>query len=409
MLQYVKKKSLITTMEIDNSHNILIVDDKPENLLTLRAILEDLPVNIISTTSSKDALILLLQHEFALVILDVLMPEMSGFEVGQLMKRYEKTKYIPIIYITALKDGQEYKFKGYEVGAVDYLIKPVDPLILRNKVKVFLSLYMQRKELVVLTQRLAKSEEKYRKLIETTIDAVFITDTDTGVIIDANQQAENMIGFPKEKIIGMHQENLYLVNEKERYEQMLMDIVEGKKHIHSALSVVHRSGRSKSVDVYSSVFELDGKMVMASFFRDTTETKETKEALIKKNTYLENILNTFTDMAIIAADLNFNILYYNPIAESMFGCTIKCLKELKLTDIYNIINSSNIDFNKAIEILKKNAVYTFTVEYKQEQSHHLLINAKLTAIRDNNNKMAGYLLICNEITPHITQKNSLDK
>ena len=132
-------------MNSNEKINILLIDDKPENLLSLEAILQELDVNMHKANSGNKGLALLLEHDFALVLLDVQMPEMDGFEAARLMRGLEKTKHIPIIFITALNKDEKYIFKGYETGAVDYLFKPVEPEILTSKVTVFLDLYRQKK------------------------------------------------------------------------------------------------------------------------------------------------------------------------------------------------------------------------------------------------------------------------
>jgi signal transduction histidine kinase/HPt (histidine-containing phosphotransfer) domain-containing protein len=124
--------------------NILIVDDRVENLRALEKILERPGLNIKKATSGNEALALLLEHDFALVLLDVRMPEMDGFETAELMRGNKETKRIPIIFVTAISKEQKHVFKGYESGAVDYLFKPLDPDILKSKVNIFLELYRQK-------------------------------------------------------------------------------------------------------------------------------------------------------------------------------------------------------------------------------------------------------------------------
>lgn len=130
-------------MEVKNI-NILIVDDRPENLFVLESILEGMNCNIIKAISGNQALSLMIDYEFALVLLDVQMPEMDGFETAELMRSNSRTRYIPIIFVTAISKEQKCIFKGYEVGAVDYLFKPIEPIILQSKVKVFIELYNQK-------------------------------------------------------------------------------------------------------------------------------------------------------------------------------------------------------------------------------------------------------------------------
>lgn len=127
--------------------DILIVDDRPENLMVLESILENPEYNIVKANSGNEALGLMLEYDFALVLLDVQMPEMDGFETAELMRGSEKTKHIPIIFVTAISKEQKCIFKGYEVGAVDYLFKPIEPIILKSKVNVFIDLYCQKRML----------------------------------------------------------------------------------------------------------------------------------------------------------------------------------------------------------------------------------------------------------------------
>lgn len=145
-----------------NKMDILIVDDRPENLLVLESILEDLELNIIKATSGNEALGLMLEYDFALVLLDVQMPEMNGFEVAELMRGSEKTSQVPIIFVTAISKNQECMFKGYEVGAVDYLFKPIEPIILKSKVKVFIELQKQKQE---LKKQAAMLQQKVNELL----------------------------------------------------------------------------------------------------------------------------------------------------------------------------------------------------------------------------------------------------
>ncbi|AJG99456.1 diguanylate cyclase domain-containing protein [Clostridium beijerinckii] len=132
-------------MKQNNNTNILIVDDRQDNLLVLESLLEDMECNIIKATSGNEALSLMLDYEFALVLLDVQMPEMDGFETAEFMRMNSKTRYVPIIFVTAISKEKMCIFKGYEKGAVDYLFKPIEPIILQSKVRVFLELYNQKK------------------------------------------------------------------------------------------------------------------------------------------------------------------------------------------------------------------------------------------------------------------------
>ncbi|MEE4241163.1 MAG: diguanylate cyclase [Desulfopila sp.] len=150
---------------------ILIVDDRPENLFVLESLIDAPDVELIRAASGNEALAKVLDHDFALVLLDVQMPGMDGYEVAELMRGNRITRNIPIIFVTAKHKEQASIFKGYDSGAVDYLFKPLEPVILKGKVGVFLELYRQKKELEdktrELDRRLADLEE-LKSLLERT-------------------------------------------------------------------------------------------------------------------------------------------------------------------------------------------------------------------------------------------------
>jgi CheY-like chemotaxis protein len=126
---------------------ILLVDDREENLIALEAILSSLDLVPVRARSGEEALKALLNTEFALILLDVRMPGMDGFETAAHIKRRERTRNIPIIFLTVVDSAPDYAFRGYAAGAVDYLTKPFDPWVLRAKVSVFADLYNMNKRL----------------------------------------------------------------------------------------------------------------------------------------------------------------------------------------------------------------------------------------------------------------------
>ncbi|MDH6127687.1 CheY-like chemotaxis protein [Kitasatospora sp. GP82] len=126
---------------------ILLVDDRPENLLALEAILSALDQTLVRASSGEEALKALLTDDFAVILLDVQMPGMDGFETASHIKRRERTRDIPIIFLTAINHGPHHTFRGYAAGAVDYISKPFDPWVLRAKVSVFVDLYTKNCQL----------------------------------------------------------------------------------------------------------------------------------------------------------------------------------------------------------------------------------------------------------------------
>ncbi|MEH1784244.1 MAG: response regulator [Nostoc sp.] len=174
-------------MQMEPKVNILLVDDKLENLLALEAILEKLGENLVRATSGEEALRCLLHQDFAVILLDVQMPGMDGFETATLIRNRGRSRHTPIIFLTAFSTSDQMLFKGYALGAVDYLLKPLDPNILTSKVIVFVELFkkteavkQQAAQLVAVNTELRQSEERFRSLSTCSPVGIFETDTEGG-------------------------------------------------------------------------------------------------------------------------------------------------------------------------------------------------------------------------------------
>jgi CheY-like chemotaxis protein len=132
---------------IRQTPRVLAVDDRRENLLALQAILEGLPIELVAVTSGEDALKRLLVEDYAVILLDAHMPGMDGFETAGHVKQRERTRHIPILFLTAVDYDPHLAFRGYQAGAVDYITKPFDPWVLRSKVAVFVDLWTTHTQL----------------------------------------------------------------------------------------------------------------------------------------------------------------------------------------------------------------------------------------------------------------------
>src|SRR5690349_13434732 len=158
---------------------ILLVDDREDNLMAIESILTQDGYTFVKATSGREALkVLLSEYDFALILMDVKMPNLNGFETASLIYEREKLKHIPIVFITAHSYGDENIFKGYRAGAVDYIYKPINPELLRAKVSVFIELYKKNAALVVQEQKLTainkslEIEINERKISEDKIKAL---------------------------------------------------------------------------------------------------------------------------------------------------------------------------------------------------------------------------------------------
>ena len=196
---------------------VLLVDDRPENLLALEAILEPLNLVLVRAHSGEEALKHVLQQEFAVILLDVQMPGLNGFETAQIIKSRERSRAIPIIFLTAISKEEEYVFKGYEVGAVDYMFKPFQPDILRSKVLVFVDLYRQQQQLKRQEEQLREGERRelelrhraellerearLEEIVGSAMDAIVTFDADLRVTL-FNAAAERMFGRPAAEVVG---------------------------------------------------------------------------------------------------------------------------------------------------------------------------------------------------------------
>jgi CheY-like chemotaxis protein len=149
----------------------LLVDDRRENLLALEAILQGLSVHSVAVESGEAALKQLLVDDFAVILLDAQMPDMDGFETASHIKRRERTRHVPIIFLTAADRDAQLALRGYAVGAVDYLTKPFDPWVLRAKVSVFVELWTKNRQLVAQSEMARERSVQWRVLTEAVDEA----------------------------------------------------------------------------------------------------------------------------------------------------------------------------------------------------------------------------------------------
>jgi PAS domain S-box-containing protein len=296
---------------------ILIVDDRPENLLALEAILEPLGQTIVRATSGDEALRKLLSHNVAMILLDVQMPGINGFETARLIKSRERTKYIPIIFLTAISKDEEYVFEGYSVGAVDYMAKPFQPDILRSKVNVFVDLYQKQRQLAAQQQLLAEgqrrelelrhtneiyeSEARFSEIVGSAMDAIIAFDAE-GRITLFNTSAERMFGTTAETATKNDVDAYF----PEKIRQAILDDVcerpnrsaegdEKPREAEHVLSFLARraSGEEFPVELTASCLDSRGKRTYTLIVRDISERKRAEEEL---KAQAESLARAMTDL-----------------------------------------------------------------------------------------------------------------
>jgi PAS domain S-box-containing protein len=193
-------KSMVSHLGVAGSGgraSILLVDDHQANLVALESILKDLGQDLVWARSGQEALRHLFDRDFAVILLDVRMPDMDGFETAELIRKRQKSRDTPIIFITAADSTSDQIVRGYRVGAVDFISKPLVPEVLTAKVGTFLELYKR-------TEKLRESEERFRLLVESVKDyAIFMLGMD-GNIVSWNLGAERISGYRQNEIVGKH-------------------------------------------------------------------------------------------------------------------------------------------------------------------------------------------------------------
>ncbi len=262
---------------------ILAVDDNPDNLFTLRALLENnMQVQLVEATGGAQALeIAQSTPDIDLIILDVQMPEVDGFETAQMLKQRKKTRDIPIIFLTAAFKTEEFQKRGYDVGAADYLLKPIDDNQFLNKVSTYFRLIEKERSLnVILEQQVAErtaelnqANQHLSNILANMGEALFVL-TPAGAIKETNPAAQKLLAYSAEELVGMQISDVFEEDGKEQAEAFFG----------TWLEALIRAGAVKDID--AALVDKLGKRIPILFSRTaiTTESGELDEILcIAKN------------------------------------------------------------------------------------------------------------------------------
>ncbi len=290
-------------MEKFDKSVILLVDDKPANLFALENMLAGEGKQIITANSGKEALTTILNKEIDLIILDVHMPEMDGFEVAQILKSTNRTKNIPIIFASAEKKEYSSVLQGYDEGAVDYLVKPLDPTITRAKVAILLELQLQKRELIEKNLSLQKSE----LLINNSADIIGIIDIATLTFEKVNVAFNSILGYATDEILGKH--FTFFLYDK-YVDAITMNNQLNKEHISFETRVICKDQSSKWLD-WNIIIKY-GKWFFNA--RDITAAKETE----KIKDFLGELVR-HSNNAVYIHDEEGKIISWNIGAENIYG------------------------------------------------------------------------------------------
>lgn len=280
-------------MERDYPVNILLVDDHPENLLALEAVLVDEPYRLIRANSGSEALKCLLRDEISLILLDVQMPNMDGFETARHIQAYERSRHIPIIFLSATSKEAMHLNAGYSVGGIDYMVKPFVPQILKAKVQAFVRLYKMQlrlqqqadqltqinEHLVQATTQLTKAEAEARVVMETSLDTVIVFDRH-GMILRANPATEKWFGYLPEELVNQPLSMLLPDLPRHSFQSFMGKLWETE--------LMRRDGARFPAEIQLGQSAVNGSL-LACTIRDIAERKKAEDALIQAKEIAERV------------------------------------------------------------------------------------------------------------------------
>lgn len=264
---------------------ILLVDDEPANLLALEVVLAPLGATLVSAGSGQEALKEVLSADFAAILLDVRMPGMSGFEVASMIRDRQKSSNTPILFLTAYDDSGRMIEEAYSLGAVDFLTKPINPIVVRAKVGFFVELYRKTEELRELQEQrhaalLDAKEERIRLILDNAREYAFIGTDPTGLITEWQAGAVEITGWNAQDVIGKSLSLIYTPEDRtaKRFDAALAD-ARAKGSVYDKRWHQGRGGKAFYADgVVIPLHDRAGSLQgFAKIFRDTTVEHEAAE------------------------------------------------------------------------------------------------------------------------------------
>jgi PAS domain S-box-containing protein len=373
--------------------NILLVDDRPANLLALRAVLVDLGQTLVEARSGEEALRRLLDYDFAVVLLDVQMCGLDGFETARLIRGREKTRHMPIIFLTAYDTDRLVIEKAYALGAVEFLVKPLVPVILKAKVAAFVELFQkteqikrQADELRQLERRAAEeelrlSEERYRAVVERSLHGIVIQQD--GVIQYANPAAARIFGFDDgAAFIGLDWQTLIAPADRPGFNARVAALLRGETlPTNAEFQVICRNGSRHWVEAASCSVRWNHRPAALSFFADVTERKLSQERLRESE---ERFRSAFehTNVAMTLTDMSHRFVRVNAAFVRLFGYGLAELLGMSMADITHPDDLKE-SYLRREELLSDKAT-SFQIEkrYLHKDGHVLWGLTNVSLVRD---------------------------
>jgi PAS domain S-box-containing protein len=287
-----ERSQRLPAMSDKSRANILIVDDHPGKILTYEAVLRELNENLVTANSAREAFDHLLKNEFAVILVDVCMPELDGYQFATMIREHPRFEKTPIIFISAIYVSDLDRLRGYESGAVDYVPVPVVPELLQAKVKIFVDLYRKTRDLQRLNQELehrvaertaelvslSEARSLLASIVDSSDDAIVSKDLD-GVIVSWNRGAERLFGYSAEQAVGKPITILIPPELQDEEPKILGRIRRGERIDHYETTRLRKDGSKIHVSLtVSPVKNAEGRITGASkIARDITERRRAEE------------------------------------------------------------------------------------------------------------------------------------
>ena len=392
--------------------NVLLVDDNPANLVTLRAVLEDIDQNLIDAHSGEEAIQRARSEDFAVILLDVLMPGIDGFETAKRIRGNARYRYTPIIFLTANDIERADLEQGYALGAVDFLVKPIMPVVLRAKVRGFVDLSLEK-------QRTKREADQLRLLVQATTDyAIFMLDPG-GRVVTWNAGAERLKGYKPDEIIGQHFSHFYPLEANERgWPQHELEVTRREGRFEDEGWRVRKDGTQFWANVViTALYDEAGNFKgFSKITRDLTQRKRMEENALSlaeetaarraAQDERERLRVTLTSIgdAVISTDEQGRVTFLNAIAENLVGWTAEEAVSHTLTDVFHIVNEEtrrSVE-NPALRALRDGRVVglaNHTILISKDGTERP-IDDSAAPIRDANNKVVGCILVFRDASEH---------
>jgi PAS domain S-box-containing protein len=297
--------------------NILLVDDNPANRLALEVVLQPLGQHLVQAQSGEEAVRLVLEDDFAVILLDIRLGGMDGFEVAQRIRSQPRSQHTPIIFITAYEGEDFSPAQAYSLGAVDYLVKPLVPEILRAKVDVFVKLYQRTEQVRQLQRHQSENDalRRFRAIIEHSWDAVALIDSQ-GVIRYASPSTARILGYAAEEFIGHNIFDLMHSEDLQRTQALFAQLLaQPGESITAVYRFRHQDGSWRWLEgTGTNLLSEPSVQAIVGNYRDITERREIEQLRAELAAIVES-----SEDAIIGGDLQGIITSWNKGAERLYG------------------------------------------------------------------------------------------